>query len=125
MFTEIDAYLKYFDGIRRRTERDVAALPAEAAQWRPPAIGGEMGWSIGQIVSHIGSSRLYFASAYRGEGWIGIPASYEHGDRDVWIAWLRETADRFADLLKSTPNEWLTRRVEMIDTPGSTLSGWR
>jgi uncharacterized damage-inducible protein DinB len=25
----------------------------------------------------------------------------------------------------NTPADWLTRRVEMIDTPGATLSGWR
>ena len=125
MITDIAAYLKYFDGVRRRTERDVAALPAAAAAWRPPALEGETGWSIGQIVGHIGSSRLYFASAYRGEGWIGIPAEYEHGDRDGWLAWLRETADRYVALLHDTPADWLTRRVEMIDTPGATLAGWR
>jgi len=28
-------------------------------------------------------------------------------------------------LLKDTPPEWLMRRIEMIDTPGGTLSGWR
>ena len=125
MITDVGSYLKYFDSVRRRTERDVAALPPEAAAWRPPAIGEETGWSIGQIVGHIGSSRLYFASAYRGEGWIGIPADYDHGDRSIWLAWLRESADRFVDLLKDTPPEWLTRRIEMIDMPGSTLSGWR
>jgi uncharacterized damage-inducible protein DinB len=125
MIADIASYLKYFDSVRRRTERDVAALPPEAAAWRPPVIRGETGWSIGQVVGHIGSSRLYFASAYRGEGWIGIPADYEHGDRDLWLAWLRETGDRFVDLLKDTPAAWLTRRVETIDTPGSTLSGWR
>ena len=125
MITDIASYLRFFDSVRRRTERDVAALPPEAAAWRPPAIGGETGWSIGQIVGHIGSSRLYFASAYRNEGWIGIPAAYEHGDRSTWFHWLRESADRFADLLKDTPADWLTRRIEMIDTPGSTLSGAR
>jgi len=28
-------------------------------------------------------------------------------------------------LLRETPEDWLTRRVDMIDTPGATLSGWR
>jgi uncharacterized damage-inducible protein DinB len=125
MITDIASYLRFFDSVRRRTERDVGALPPEAQAWQPPAIGGETGWSIGQIVGHIGSSRLYFASAYRGEGWIGIPADPHHADRTTWLPWLRETATRFADLLKDTPVEWLTRRIEMIDTPGATLSGWR
>ena len=70
MITDIASYLRFFDSLRRRTDRDVAALPSAAAAWRPPAAGGEPGWSIGRIVGHIGASRLYFASAYRGEGWI-------------------------------------------------------
>src|SRR6185369_14173555 len=70
MITDIASYLRFFESLQRRTERDVAALPPQAAAWRPRASGGEAGWSIGQIVRHIGGSRLYFASAYRGEGWI-------------------------------------------------------
>ena len=73
MITDLGSYLRFFDSVRRRTERDVVALPPAAAAWRAPARGGEAGWSIGDIVGHIGSSRLYFASAYRGEGWIATP----------------------------------------------------
>lgn len=80
MITDVASYLRFFDSVTRRTARDVAALPSEAAAWRPPAVSGEAGWSIGQIVGR---------------------------------------------LLKDTPDAWLSRRVEMIDTPGSTLSGWR
>ena len=35
------------------------------------------------------------------------------------------SAARFAAQLRDTPEAWLTRRIEMIDTPGQTLSGWR
>src|SRR5437868_6086964 len=70
MITDVASYLRFFDSVRRRTERDIAALPPEAAAWQPPATGGEAGWSIGRIVRHIATSREYFASAYRGEGWI-------------------------------------------------------
>ena len=56
MITDIASYLGFFDGLRRRTERDVAALPPAAIEWTPPAIEGETGWTIGQIVGHIGAS---------------------------------------------------------------------
>jgi uncharacterized damage-inducible protein DinB len=46
-------------------------------------------------------------------------------DQRTWIPWLQASADRFSERLKDTPTDWLTRRVETIDTPGSTLSGWR
>jgi uncharacterized damage-inducible protein DinB len=125
MITDIDAYLRFFDSLRRRTERDVAALPPGAAAWRPPAVSGEVGWSIGQIVWHIGGSRLYFASAYRGEGWIWEKTEADPDDQAGWLPWLRTSGERFAALLKDTPREWLSRRIEMIDTPGQALSGWR
>ena len=125
MITDIASYLRFFDSLQRRTERDVAALPAAAARWRPPAIGGEAGWRIGQIVGHIGGSRLYFASAYRGEGWIWEQPEADPDDQSTWLPWLRASGGRFVTLLRDTPSAWLTRRIEMIDTPGQALSGWR
>jgi uncharacterized damage-inducible protein DinB len=125
MITDIGAYLRFFDSLRRRTERDVAALPPEAAAWRPPPGEGEAGWSIGRIIGHLGGSRLYFASAYRGEGWISPKVDMDADDPRGWLPWLRTTAERFAGLLADTPPEWLNRRVETLDTPGATLSGWR
>ena len=124
MITDIASYLRFFDSLQRRTERDVAALPAAAVAWRPPPSGREAGWSIGQIVGHIGGSRLYFASAYRGEGWVFSTADIDRADQRTWLPWLRSSAERFAALLRETPPEWLTRRIDMIDTPG-TLPGWR
>ena len=111
MISDIASYLRFFDSVRRRTERDVAALPPEAAAWRPPpAAGGEAAWNIGDIVAHIGATRLYFASAYRGEGWIATPPELDRADQRTWIPWLQSSAERFVSLLRDTPNEWLTRR---------------
>jgi uncharacterized damage-inducible protein DinB len=124
MITDVESYLRFFDSVRRRTERDVAALPPEATAWQPPAVDGEAGWSIGHIVGHIGGSRLYFASAYRGEGWIATTPEIDPDDHQTWLPWLQASAQRFVALLRDTPDEWLTRRIEMIDTP-ETLSGWR
>ena len=125
MITDLASSLRFFESFRQRTERDVAALPAVAATWRPPAIDGEAGWSIGQIVAHLGGTRLYFASAYRNEGWLWATPEMDPDDQRSWLPWLDTSARRFAALLKDTPDAWLTRGIEMIDTPGRTLSGWR
>jgi uncharacterized damage-inducible protein DinB len=125
MITDIASYLRFFDSVQRRTARDVAALPPAAAAWRPAAGSGEAAWGIGQIVSHIGISRLYFASAYRGEGWIWATPNVDPADQATWLPWLDRSAERYAALLGDTPNDWLTRRVDTLDTPGATLSGWR
>ena len=74
MFTEIDAFLRYFRSVNRRAVRDVTALPAEADGWAPIGEAGELvgegAWSINKLIGHMCGSRLYFASAYRHEGWI-------------------------------------------------------
>jgi uncharacterized damage-inducible protein DinB len=125
MITDIASYLHFFDSVRRRTERDVAALPPAAVDWKPPTMEGEVGWTIGQIVGHIGGSRLYFASAYRDEGWISADVDMDPGEQRTWLPWLQQSAARFTALLADTPDTWLKRRIEMIDTPGQSLSGWR
>jgi uncharacterized damage-inducible protein DinB len=124
MITDVESFLRFFDSVRRRTERDIAALPPAAAAWQPPPRDGEAGWSIGELVGHIGAIRLYFASAYRGEGWLLTEPEIDRARQDTWVPWLQRSAERFVALMRDTPAVWLTRRIEMIDTPG-TLPGWR
>lgn len=124
MFTSISGFLTYFDAVNRRAMRDVAALPPEADGWSPPvADDDEYAWSINTLVGHMCGSRLYFASAYRGEGWIS-PEPPDVSRRDLWVPAIEESARRFHAKLDDTPDEWLTRKVQMIDTDGA-LSGWR
>ncbi len=123
MFRSIDAFLTYFDAVHRRDMRDVGMLPPEADGWRPATGEGESAWSVNQIVGHIAGSRLYFASAYLGEGWIS-PGSFDVSSRDRWVPTLEESAAELHRRLEGTPDEWLDRKIEMIDTDAA-LSGWR
>jgi uncharacterized damage-inducible protein DinB len=124
MFTSIEPYLKYFDGLHRRSVRDISALPPAAADYRPHTGEGENAWPIGEIVRHMAGSRLYFTRAYRGEGWIFDGPVREIKSQADWVPCLEEAAVEFRRRLEGTPPEWLERRVQMIDTDG-TLAGWR
>lgn len=124
MFTSIDGFLRYFDGVHRRALRDVGALPPEADGWSPAAGEGENAWTINQLVGHVSGSRLYFASAYSGRGWISPPPP-DVGTRERWLPALEASYRELRATLEGTPDDWLTRKVEMIDTPGAGLSGWR
>src|SRR3990172_1534319 len=124
MITDIESFLRYFEAVHRRTVRDVAALPAEAEAYRPLAGDGESAWSINDIVRHMAGSRLYFARAYRGEGWLFSDPLRPVSSQADWVLCLEEAAVEFRRRLEGTPAEWLTRRVQMIDSEGS-LSGWR
>lgn len=123
MLTSIAEFLRYFDAVNRRAARDIAALPPEADGWTPAAGEGEKAWSINKLVGHMAGSRLYFGSAYLGEGWIS-PRPPDVSRRDLWVPALNESARRFRELLEGTPDEWLHRKIPMIDSDGE-LSGWR
>ncbi len=123
MIQSIEAFLAYFESVNRRALRDVGALPPQADGWRPVTGEGEAAWSVNQLVGHMAMSRLYFASAYRDEGWI-MPAAPDVSSRESWLPALAESASELRRQLEGTPDAWLSRKVQMIDTaPG--LSGWR
>jgi uncharacterized damage-inducible protein DinB len=123
MFTSIDAFLRYFEGANRRAMRDIGALPPEADGWTPATGDGEKAWSINKLVGHMCGSRLYFASAYMGSGWIS-PRAPDVSVRASWLPALDASFGEFRSLVSGTPAAWLDRRVAMIDTDG-TLAGWR
>jgi uncharacterized damage-inducible protein DinB len=123
MITTIADFLRYFDAVHRRAMRDVGALPPEAEGWSPAAGEGEHAWSINTLVGHMAGSRLYFANAYRGDGWIS-PMPPDVRSRESWLPALDESARLLREVLADTPDAWLRRKVAMIDSDGA-LSGWR
>ncbi len=124
MFTDIETFLRYFDGVHRRALRDIGALPAEAESYRPETGEGEGAWSIGELVRHMAGSRLYFARAYRGEGWVFDYPLRDCVSQTDWLPCLKESMAEFRRRLEGTPSDWLARKIRMIDTDGE-LSGWR
>jgi uncharacterized damage-inducible protein DinB len=123
VFRDIDGFLRYFEGVNKRAIRDINALPAEAEGWKPDTGEGEKAWSINQLVGHMCGSRLYFASAYSGTGWVSPPPP-DTRQRASWAPLLQESFEAFRDKLAGTPADWLETRRDMIDTSG-TLPGWR
>lgn len=123
MIRSIDEYLRYFDGVQRRTMRDVAALPADADGWTPPAGEGEQAWSVNTVVAHIAAARRFFTGAYRDEGWIAPPFP-DTASRDRWLPILETSAADVRAALAGTPPDWLDRRIPLADEPGD-IAGWR
>lgn len=123
MFKDLQTFLRYFEGVNKRAMRDIAALPDAANGWTPETGEGEKAWSINKLVGHMCGSRLYFASAYSGTGWIS-PRPPDVSKREQWLPALQASFDEFQAKLAGTPEEWLERRVDMIDSD-ATLPGWR
>jgi uncharacterized damage-inducible protein DinB len=123
MITSMDAFLRYFDGIHRRSARDLAALPPGAEGWTPRSGEGERAWSINRIIGHICSSRSYFLSAYLGTGWVSPPPP-DVSSRRLWLPALEASAAEVRRSFGGTPDAWLQRKIPLIDSDGS-ISGWR
>ena len=123
MLTSVEAFLRYFEGVNRRAMRDIAALPPEADGWMPASGEGENAWSINTLVGHMCGSRLYFASAFLGRGWLS-PRPPDVSSRDRWLPALQASFEQLRELLAGAPDSHLARRIQMIDS-GGTLSGGR
>jgi uncharacterized damage-inducible protein DinB len=123
MITSIQSFLRYFDGVNRRAIRDISALPPQAQGWTPATGEGEKAWSINKLIGHMAGARLYFASAYRGDGWVS-PAPPDVSSREQWVPALEGSAAELRRRLEETPQEWLERKVPLIDSEGE-LAGWR
>ena len=124
MFSDLDGFLRYFRSVNRRAVRDVTALPPEADGWTPSGGEGENAWSINKLIGHMCGSRLYFASAYRLEGWIS-PEPPDVSRAELWAPALDASFERFCELVSAVGSDGLSRQVPMIDTPDGSLAGWR
>jgi uncharacterized damage-inducible protein DinB len=123
MIESIDGFMRYFEAVHRRAVRDIGALPPTADGWRPATGEGEKAWTINGLIGHMATARQYFISAYRGEGWISPPMP-DVSKPELWVPALEESMRRSIEMLRGTPDAWLQRKVEMIDT-AANLSGWR
>jgi uncharacterized damage-inducible protein DinB len=125
MINDVDAWVKWFIGVNKRAVRDIGALPPEAEGWKPQTGDGENAWGISQLVHHMATSRMWFAAAYCGEGWTTNVWQGPADTHEQWIVALDDSAAHVAERLGGSPPDWLTRKVESLDTPGLSFSAWR
>lgn len=126
MFADAPAFLAWFEGVHRRTVRDVSALPVDAERWMPSMATGDDGsaWGIPELVAHLAEARGYFASAFLGQGWIWEPWPNALPARDEWVPALESSMEGLRAAL-SSPAADLERRVEQIGDPTRSVSSWR
>jgi uncharacterized damage-inducible protein DinB len=125
MINDIDAFVKWFQGVNKRAVRDISTLPAEAETWKPQTGDGENAWGVSQLVHHMATSRMWFTRAYCGEGWTTELWTEPTETREQWVTALNGSTAYVRERMSGSPPDWLTRRVESLDTPGLTFSAWR
>ncbi|HLF70097.1 MAG TPA: DinB family protein [Actinomycetota bacterium] len=125
MITSIAAFIRWFEGVNRRAMRDIGGLPQEAEGWRPTLGEGEKAWSIGEIVGHMSVSRLFFLSTFMGPEWSGAALDMDTTARASWTDALQRSCEIVTETLATAPDEYITRKIPMLDGSGREMSGWR
>ena len=126
MINDIAAFLRYFEGVHRRTTRDVGSLTDEAEGWKPPpSPDEEASWGIPEIVRHMAEARLFFASAFLDRGWVWEPWPNRVQRREEWLPALEESFAKLSSEIASASPDRLTAKVVPIAGEGRPMSGWR
>jgi uncharacterized damage-inducible protein DinB len=125
MISDIPSFLDWFEGVHRRTVRDVSILPSEAEIWAPSPGTGEEAWGVPKLVQHMAEGRLFFASGFLGRGWVWEPWPEQLRAKDGWAPALERSLERLRASIGGEPPDRLAARIEQIDGDGKTISGWR
>ena len=119
MITSIAEFVKYFDGVRRRTVTAVDRVGAPLASFKPrPAE-----WTCGEIVRHLAGAERFFVTKVVEDR---FSADLELGPDEGW----RVTRARLDDVhraamsrLTALPDARLHEKVSDLD--GGRVSAWR
>lgn len=121
MISDIEEFIKYFHGQRRRTQWVVDALPSGKANWRP--------WpdepSPAEIIRRIAAGHLMYATVIAYDYW--AIDDYE----EVAIMWdeslvyFHKKTEEALDLLRPLPNTVLKQKRRRPDGSPPPTTAWR
>lgn len=120
MIHDMEEYVKYLDGIHKRTMQYVKAIPNELLDWRP----SEDKFSTGDLLRHIASSRLMFLGVFEQGNW-----TYTGHDTDKGVTiedisnYLDTCQIKLTKGLLKVGNDALAKKV--LTLHGHEVSAWR
>lgn len=118
MIHDIPAFIRYFDGIRRRTLTFVWAIPANKFDWSPQE--GEL--TCVEIVRHLAAAEVMFVTAFIEGRWL-YPGHEDPSDLDQAVARLVTTHTQQMDRLRATSDEELFQSRPTLNGPPA--KAWR
>ena len=120
MISSVKDFIKYYEGVRRRTLRDIGVIPPEYIDWAPRP--GEM--TLGDIIRHIGSTARFYVTKIVQDRW-AYPGHKHTGESGLGgaIAHLnRMHAEAMAELANFPDAELQSPRQSMEDY---SVQAWR
>ncbi|WP_079507533.1 DinB family protein [Mesobacillus jeotgali] len=120
MIHDIKEYVKYLDGIHKRTMQYVKVIPNDFLEWKP----SEDKFSIGDLLRHIASSRLMFLGIFEHGTWTYTGHDIGKGAFLEDISYYLEASHiKLKEGLLKIGNDVLAKKV--LTLQGHEVSGWR
>lgn len=121
MIRDIPSFIRYFDGVRRRTLTFARAIPPERIDWAPRPDE----FTFGDLLRHLAAIEKISVQAVVAGRWGAYPG---HGpelapDLEAAIACLQAVHAEAMEQLAALPDEVL--RQPRPDLTGQTLKAWR
>lgn len=120
MIHDVEEYVKYLGGVRKRTMQYVKVIPNSILEWKP----AENKFSTGDLLRHIGSSQIMFLHIFKSGEWTYPGHERSNGDNIEGISAYLEAchAELVAGLLH-LGNDLLTKKLPTMH--GHEVSSWR
>lgn len=120
MIHDVEEFVNFLDGLRKRTNQYVQVVPNTLLEWKP----AENKFSIGELIRHLGSSQLMFLSVLKEGNWTYTGHDSSKGEDIEEISRYLETCHAtLREGLLTLGNELLTRKVQTLH--GHEVSSWR
>ncbi|MFF2176692.1 DinB family protein [Lysinibacillus sp. NPDC058147] len=120
MIHDIGEYVKYLDGVHKRTMQYTKAIPNELLEWRP----SEDKFSLGDLFRHIASSRLMFLGIFEHGSWTYAGHDISKGASIEDISnYLESSQVKLTEGLLKIGNDLLLKKV--LTLHGHEVSAWR
>jgi uncharacterized damage-inducible protein DinB len=120
MINDIEEFIKYFHGQRRRTQWVVDAVPPAKATWTPWP--GEP--SAIDILRRIAAGHLMYATAIANDYWVVDDFETNNPEWEVAVKYFQETTEKALELLRPLSNSVLQQKRRRPDGNIPTTA-WR
>lgn len=121
MLNDVEAFIRFFHGQRRRTQWVVDVIPEDRFSWSPWM--GEM--TTAEILCHVAAAHVMYATVIIEDKW--EIDNYEAAATS-WksaVAYFEEKTEQALDLIRDLPNRVLTEERNRSDDAGVLMPVWR
>ncbi len=121
MLNDVEAFIRFFHGQRRRTQWVVDVFPEERASWSPWP--GEM--SVAEILCHVAAAHMMYATVIADNRWEIDDYGAAATSWKSATAYFDEKTEQALDLIRDLPDRALTEERRRPSDASLSIPIWR